>query len=230
MGGMVCVCPYLCVCVCECARVACSASSYMNWINKHQIFTKILRRCTYVTNKNIYIHTNKKLDDFKQCTVALQCTCWISSSLSSKSSISRRTISIRGRSSTSSSSSSRSHTYVVVEFTWSFSSSSMFCFFSCTLVFSSLSSRSESSSSGPESNISSCRTWYSTSYACSCFEMSTSITWQSTGHTWETLYAITYQASIVSYKYSQVITNLNFGATELTASAKSPALKIQGHF
>ena len=67
--------------------------------------------------------------------------------------------------------------------TWSFSSRSMFCFFSCTFVFSNLSSRSESSGSGPVSSISSCRTWYSTSYACSCFEMSISVTWWSTSTT-----------------------------------------------
>lgn len=59
--------------------------------------------------------------------------------------------------------------------TCSFSSKSMFCFLSWTLAFSSLSSLSESSDGGGASDSSSCRTWYSTSYACSCLEMSISI-------------------------------------------------------
>lgn len=77
----------------------------------------------------------------------------------------------------------RAKKYVLLFLTWSFSSRSMFCFFNCAFVFSSLSSRSESSGIDPTSNISSCKTWYSTSYACSCLEMSISITWQNTGKT-----------------------------------------------
>lgn len=59
--------------------------------------------------------------------------------------------------------------------TCSFSSKSMFCFLSWALAFSSLSSLSDSSDGGGASDSSSCRTWYSTSYACSCLEMSISV-------------------------------------------------------
>lgn len=62
--------------------------------------------------------------------------------------------------------------------TCSFSSKSMFCFLSWALAFSSLSSLSDSSDGGGASDSSSCRTWYSTSYACSCLEMSISIAYK----------------------------------------------------